>query len=90
MSKTTIAGIAMGVDEVLRFAQILECKFDRWSMKYLSLTLGGVPRSLSFWDPVIEKFQGKMLEEGLHLCGLKNHSYQSNTIQPTGLLHVIV
>lgn len=29
-------------------------------MKYLGLPLGGVPRSLSFWDPVIERIQNKL------------------------------
>lgn len=58
--KTTLAGIAVAEEEVLRFARIMECQVDTWPMKYLELPLGGVSKSLSFWDPVVKRIQGKL------------------------------
>lgn len=29
-------------------------------MKYLGVPLGGVPSSLSFWDPMLERIQNKL------------------------------
>lgn len=63
MSKTSLASIEVRRDELSQFAQILGCKTDVWPLKYLGLPLGGFPRSLSFWDLVIERIQDNWIVE---------------------------
>lgn len=36
------------------------CRVDQWSIKYLGLLLGGLPRCISFWDPIVEKVSKKL------------------------------
>lgn len=41
--------------EVSAYAQVLGCEKESWPLKYLGLPLGGSPKSLELWTPVIEK-----------------------------------
>lgn len=54
--KSSLVDIDVGKEDLNRYALILGCKVDTWPMKYLGLPLGGHPKSLPFWDPVVERF----------------------------------
>lgn len=60
IAKTTLEGIEVERDVLQLYARILGCKTDVWPINYLGLPLGGVSRSLSFWDPVIERINNKL------------------------------
>lgn len=60
LSKTSTAGIEVRGNVLLQIGQIPRCKVVDWPLKYLDLPLGGAHRSLSFWDPVIERIQNKL------------------------------
>lgn len=60
VAKTMLKGIEVERDELQQYAQILGCKTDIWPLNYLGLPLGGVPRSLSFWDLVLERVNNKL------------------------------
>lgn len=48
-------------DRELEFlVEVMGCKVGSWPMKYLGMLLGGNPRAVSFWDPVVEKVSKKM------------------------------
>lgn len=60
LSKSSMDGIGVGMQETI-FARLFGCKVEAWPLKYLGLLLSGFPRSLSFWDPVAERVQKKMV-----------------------------
>ena len=63
MGKSTIFGSGIDVDIVSSMAESVGCEVGTWLTNYLGLPLGGYPRSLDFWDPVIGKV-GKRLDGG--------------------------
>lgn len=60
MAKTTLKGIEVERDVLQQYARILGCKTDAWPINYLGLSLGGVSRSLSSLDPLIERINNKL------------------------------
>lgn len=66
LAKSSMVGIgakssmaSIGVDEMtlISFVDIFYCKVENWPLKYLGLLLGGSLKSLSFWDPMVERIQ---------------------------------
>ena len=55
LSKSILLGI--NTDEVLlqELAVSTGCELGDWPIKYLGLPLGGNPRRIDFWDPVVSK-----------------------------------
>lgn len=59
-SKSSLAGMGVEDRDISRYAQILRCRVEQWTMKYLGMPLGGNQRSCVFWDPVDEKVNKKL------------------------------
>ena len=59
-SKSEIVGIHSNEEKVLNVANTLGCEVGCWHLKYLGLPLGGNPKSINFWNLVVEKIQFKL------------------------------
>lgn len=59
-TKSKISGVDDNETQLKGFADILGCKMDKFSIKYLGLPLGANPRSVNSWAPSIERFQKKL------------------------------
>ena len=55
LTKSTLLGI--NTDEVLlqELAESTGCELGDWPIKYSGLPLGGNPRQIDFWDPLVNK-----------------------------------
>lgn len=78
-AKSSLVGIS--IDEVLssRPAAILHCRLMGIPFMYLGLPVGGNPRRLAFWDPVIQRIKQRLskwrcrnLSFGGRLCLVKS------------------
>lgn len=58
--KSSIIGIGVSEIEVARFASLLGCKKEKLPFKYLGIPIGGSPKRLSFWEPIINKFKKRL------------------------------
>ncbi|XP_073066025.1 uncharacterized protein [Primulina eburnea] len=58
--KSSLLGLNRLDDEVDALAAAIGCKKDQWPIKYLGLPLGGDPKKLEFWTPVISKMSTKL------------------------------
>ena len=58
--KSAICGLNIDENKVLSVAVKLNCKVEQLPIMYLGLPLGGYPKKVSFWQPVIDKVQGKL------------------------------
>ena len=77
LSKSSLAGINIDSQELSYTTSLVGCQILEWPLVYLSVPLGGNPRSVSFWDPVVEKIS-KCLgnwEKGLFFFRWSNHPY---------------
>lgn len=77
--KSKLVGISLSDSMLNRFTSLLNCKFMQIPFTYLGLHVGGNPRGLSFWDPVIAKlkkrlssWKGNHLSFGGRLCLVKS------------------
>lgn len=73
LAKSSMAGI--GIDRQLcELTEGFGCKVEEWPLKYLGLSLGGNPKSTSFWDLVMERVHKKTTcwKKGC-VIGWKNH-----------------
>ncbi|BFG29907.1 hypothetical protein CerSpe_161810 [Prunus speciosa] len=59
-SKCSLVGIGRSSSYLNRLAGGWGCEVGDWPMKYLGLPLGGNPRAMVFWDPVLEKIQRRL------------------------------
>ena len=41
-------------------ALVLECRVSEWPLSYLGLPLGGNPKTIGFWDPVVERISRRL------------------------------
>lgn len=55
LSKSFLVDVASSEEIMQTLATRLHCKRGRFPFHYLGMPLGANPRSLSMWDPVIEK-----------------------------------
>ncbi|KAM1060262.1 hypothetical protein TB1_024191 [Malus domestica] len=56
-AKCSLVGINSDGEKITRLASSWGCEVGSWPMKYLGLPLGGKPKSIKFWDPVVEKVE---------------------------------
>lgn len=61
MDKSCMVGISMEETTLSKFARLMGCRVERWPIKYLGMPLGGNPRSIAYWDPVVEKVSKKLV-----------------------------
>ncbi|XP_057456479.1 uncharacterized protein LOC130747526 [Lotus japonicus] len=58
--KSKLVGIETTKHETRRLAGFLNCRVMKIPFIYLGLPVGGNPRRISFWDPVITKLRGRL------------------------------
>ena len=59
-AKCSLVGINSNDEKITRLASSWGCEVGSWPMRYLGLPLGGKPKSIKFWDPVVEKVESKL------------------------------
>lgn len=74
--KTSMVGIEVEGNSLLRFVEMMGCSVGRWPIKYLGMQLGGNPKLVALWDPVVEKVSSEVsvLEKVLHFFRGPYHS----------------
>ncbi|RVW80770.1 putative ribonuclease H protein [Vitis vinifera] len=60
INKSTLCGINTSHDQISKLALMLGCTVSNWPLMYLGLPLGGNPKSISFWDPVIDRVSRRL------------------------------
>lgn len=60
LEKSKVAGLNLSDSEIEVFAGSLGCEKEEWPIKYQGLPLGGNPRALMFWQPVLEKMAKRL------------------------------
>ena len=60
LGKSALCGINGDDGKLLLVATRLNCKMDHLPLIYVGLPLGGYPKKVEFWQPVIDKLQGKL------------------------------
>lgn len=77
--KSKLAGISVREDVKVRFAALLHCRVMAIPFVYLGLPIGGSPRRLSTWEPVLAKmrkrlstWKGKHLSFGGRICLIRS------------------
>lgn len=78
-AKSKLAGVSITATETNRFAALLHCRVMELPFVYLGLPIGGSPRRLTFWEPVIQKlrkrlssWKSKNLSFGGRVCLVKS------------------
>ena len=41
-------------------ASVFGCRVSKWPLSYLSLPLGGNPKKIGFWDPLVERISRRL------------------------------
>jgi len=59
-NKTLLVGINIGDSWLSEAASILNCKVAKILFLYLGLSIGGDPRRLAFWEPVLSTIKSKL------------------------------
>ncbi|RVW78875.1 LINE-1 retrotransposable element ORF2 protein [Vitis vinifera] len=60
LGKSTISGINTRQEMLSSLALVLECRVSEWPLSYLGLPLGGNPKTIGFWDPVVERISRRL------------------------------
>ena len=60
LEKSVLCGIIIDDNEVCSVAAMLNCRVEKLPLMYLGLRLGGYPKKESFWQPILNKVQGKL------------------------------
>ena len=55
LEKSTISGINTRQELLSSLASVFYCRVLEWPLSYLGLPLGGNPKTIGFWDPVVER-----------------------------------
>jgi len=53
-------GINVEESSLKRLVEVIGCTMGRWPIQYLGLPLRGNPKTVAFWDPVVEKVSKKL------------------------------
>lgn len=59
--KSKLLGINCEADHITHLANMLGCKVSTWPSTYLGLPLFGKPKTASFWDPIIQKVDRRLM-----------------------------
>lgn len=70
-NKSELSGINLGREQCVEWIKMIGCRVKDLPIQYLGLPLGSNPKTLHFWNRVIEKiskrvgcWKGKMLSKG--------------------------
>lgn len=58
--KSTLCGINVDEEKLISTSSRLQCKVELLPFLYHGLPLGGYPKKVSFWQPIIDKIQKKL------------------------------
>jgi hypothetical protein len=58
--KSLLVGVNIGDSWLTEAASVLNCKVGKISFMYLGLSIGGDPRKLVFWDPVVNTINARL------------------------------
>ena len=58
--KSLLVGVNIGYSWLIEAASILNCKVGKIPFLYLGLSIGGDPRRLSFWEPVMNVIKSRL------------------------------
>ena len=61
LSKSGLASINIDSQDLSNTTFLAGCQILEWPLVYLGVSLGGNTKSISFWDPIVEKIS-KCLE----------------------------
>jgi len=70
-SKTKVGGLGLSASLLKVFSNTLNCKHMKIPFVYLGMPIGGNPRLKQFWQPMIEKWKGKLISMVGHVCLIK-------------------
>ncbi|XP_039688276.1 uncharacterized protein [Medicago truncatula] len=59
-NKSLLVGVNISESWLVEAALVLSCKVGKIPFMYLGLPIGGNPRRLSFWDPVVNKIKSRL------------------------------
>jgi len=59
--KSLLVGINIADSWLTEAASILHCKVGKVPFLYLGLSIGGDPRKLAFWDPVLNTIKSRLM-----------------------------
>jgi hypothetical protein len=59
-NKSLLVGINIGESWLVEAASLLNCKVGKILFLYLGLSIGGDPRKLAFWEPVIDTIKTRL------------------------------
>jgi hypothetical protein len=59
--KSLLVGMNIADSWLNEAASILHCKVGKVPFLYLGLSIGGDPRKLAFWDPVLHKIKSRLM-----------------------------
>ncbi|PNX70492.1 cysteine-rich receptor-like protein kinase, partial [Trifolium pratense] len=59
-SKSMLVGVNISDSWLGEAASVLRCKVGKIPFLYLGLQIGGDPRRLSFWDPVLHRIKNRL------------------------------
>ena len=60
LEKSIISGINTRQELLSSLALVLDCRVSEWPLSYLGLPLGGNPKTIGFWDPVVERISRRL------------------------------
>ena len=60
LEKSTISGINTRQELLSSLASVFYCRVLEWPLSYLGLPLGGNPKTIGFWDPVVERISRRL------------------------------
>ena len=60
LERNTLSSINTSQEVLSSLALILDCKVSKWPLSYLGLPLGGNPKLVGFWDPVVESISRRL------------------------------
>ncbi|XP_039687924.1 uncharacterized protein [Medicago truncatula] len=59
-NKSLLVGVNIGESWLLEAASVLNCKVGKILFLYLGLSIGGDPRKLAFWEPVVSTIKTRL------------------------------
>ena len=60
LPKSSLVGAGCSKETIQLLAERLHCKKGSLPFRYLGLPIGANPRTVSMWDPMVEKFEKKL------------------------------
>jgi len=58
--KSILVGVNIAPSWLNEAASVLRCKVGKVPFMYLGMSIGGNPRRLSFWDPIVNRIKARL------------------------------